>query len=166
MPRPKKSATPHSSSDDAEEAGRYLYLAISQYGLEVEYLTKPTAFGILRRLKLGMRPDQAAREMGLLSWELVGPSGGQIGYMKKLELPWQRARNKREAGLLLDAALEPLKTYRKLLREIDKATSAEALDSVGRDVRLVADVLPADHVEPLVEEGRKRRQEINNKGPI
>ncbi len=156
----KKSSTQSGSPDDPEEAGRWMYQTLATYGVDAEYLTKTMAFGMLRRLKAGQTPEEAALEMKLAKWTRVWPSSGQIGYMKALGLPHHRAKCKRQAGLILDAHLEPLKTYRKLYRQIDKTRTPTELDEIGRDVGLVLDVLPEDFREPLMDAGRRKRGEV------
>lgn len=157
----KKSSTSQEPSGDRSEADKWMYSMVASNGLDVEWMDKPTAFGLMRRLvKLGQSPQQVAKEMGLKRFQIVGPSKGQIGYMDALGLPWQRCRSKKQAGWMLDAHLEPLKCYKRLLKEIDKAGTPEELDAVGRLFGMVKDVLPADYVAPLVAAGKERRESL------
>src|SRR5262245_48293752 len=80
------------------------------------------------------------------------PSDKQKALLRKLGLPCPRT--KREAGLMLDAKLSPLKCWRKLVKAIDKAQTDGELDAAGQDVRLVAGILPGEHRETLVEIGK------------
>lgn len=159
----KRPSTPHGSKVDPEEAGAWLYLQATRLGLDVEWMTREQAYGIIRRMRLGMSPMEAAKEMRLSLFKTVGVSEKQLGYMKSLGLPTNRCACKHHASLLLDAHLKPLKLYSALVRQIDKAISGEQLEMVGREVRLVEGVLRQDYWDDLAREGKKRRQEIEGK---
>ena len=164
--RSKKSSTastPQGSKPDPEEAGAWLYHEAARRGLDVEWMTRPTAYGIIRRLKMGKRPMDVAKEMKLPLFKIVPPSDRQLGYIRSLGLPVERCLSKHHAGMILDAHLAPLKVYSAILRQIDKAVSEEMLDIAGLELRITEGVLRADWYAMLVEEGRKRRQEIEDK---
>ena len=172
MPRKKSSSTtaespssdPLAADTDPNEAAGWQYGAIRSYGLEVEYLERKQAYAVLGELKRNVPVENVARGHELRRWQKVGPTKGQVGYMESLGLPWKRARNIREAGLLLDAHLEPLKLYKKLMREIDKAGNAAELDAAKRDLALVLDILPRQHVEALFEAGKEQRARVGTVG--
>jgi hypothetical protein len=147
-------------SEEQREAGKWLYLACQSYGLDVEFMSAAKAHTVLDCLKRGDSVEKVAADNGLTGWKFVPPSDAQLSFMVKLRLPHRRAKCKRQAGLILDAHLKPLKLFNRLVRQIDKCASAADLDAVGRDVKLIAGVLPDDHFEPLCEAGKLRRRAI------
>ncbi len=166
--RSKKSSrvsTHPGSALDPNEAGAWQYHEAKWLGLDVEWMTKEQAYGIIRRMKLGTAPMEAAKEMRLPVFKLVPLWRFLTDPLKELGLPWKRCRSNHHAGLMLDAHLEPLKFFSNLFRQIDKATSAEMLEMIGRELWMVQGVLRQDYYAELVAEGRKRREEIESKKP-
>lgn len=143
-----------------------MYVMAESRGLAVEWMTKGQGFGVMTRLGRGERPADVAQAVHLRQWQVVGPSDAQVRFMRNLGLPWERAKCKHHARLLLDAHLEPLKLYKRLVRQVDKATTPTDLDAVGRDIALVRDVLPAQHFDCLVELGKERRAVVGESGDI
>jgi hypothetical protein len=144
---------------DPKEAEKWQYGVIESYGLATEHVIgKGEAFGIIGALKKGETPEQImARDK---RWTRAGPSKGQRGLMWHLQIPDGLATTKREATLLIDAAKEPMRFYKKRLREIDRATSHAELSRFAREIRLVRPVLPKRFMDPLIEAGMAKRAEL------
>ena len=143
------------------EAPKWLYWELERYGIAVaDAMSRDAVHAVLADLKRGKSPATVAELHRLKGWTPVPPSKGQIDFLKSLGLPWRRPRNKRQAGLILDARLAPLKLYKRLYAEVCRALTEEQLDAIGRDIAIVLDVLPSKESGPLVEAGRVRRREI------
>lgn len=153
---------------DPDEAHPWQYSVMESFGLVVsDSLDKRKAYGIIARLKQRAKFHDIAKEYGLDSWEQTGPSEGQIKLIDwKLGadadgVPYsRRPRCKRDAGLLIDAKLEPEKFQKERFKEIDKARRDSDLDGVARDIVLVRGLLDPDVEATIVKEGKKARQRI------
>lgn len=132
----------------------------------MEWISNADAFGAVKRLEQGHSPADVIRYCGLKRAKVIGPTSGQVWRMEQEGIAPKRAKNKREAGMLLDACLNPLKLYKELIRAIDKADVASELDAVGRDIRLVTSVLPEQHMAALIEAGKEKRLVVGKGGDI
>lgn len=120
-----------------------------------------------KQLEQGKPPAEVVRYYCLEKRaRTTGPTGGQVWKLESEAIDPGRAHTKREAGMLLDAALNPLKFYSERMKEIDKAEVPSDLDAVGRDVKLVAGILPKQHMDALIDAGKERRELIGKSGEI
>lgn len=146
-------------------AEQWQYKALGRYGLKVDGLTHGQAFGLLRCLERQTNVERLLEEYGVTNWQYTGPTLGQLAYLKRLKMPQNRAKNQREAGLLIDTQLKPLKLFKQLRRALDKAKTDEELDAVKNDLILVRHFLPPDYVQALFEAGKLRRAEVEAGDP-
>ncbi len=164
--RSKKSSKPsiHPGSKlDHDEAGAWLYHEAMVRGIDMEWMSRTQAYGIIHRLKRGERPMDVAKEMKLLMFRIVSPSRKQLREMDDLGLPSKHCLSWYHASQVLKAHKEPLKVYGAILRQIDKCVSEDDLFIAGKELGIVKGSLRADWYEMLVEEGKKRRSEIEAK---
>lgn len=163
---PATTNTTGQDQTDVREADNWQYKRLSYWGIDAEFITKGEAFGAMKRLEQGHSPAEVISWYCLKRARVIGPTDGQVWKLQSEGIDPGRARTKREAGLLLDAALNPLKFYAERLKEIDKAEVPTDLDAVGRVVKLVFGILPKQHMDALIDAGKERRELIGKNNEI
>lgn len=163
---PATTNTTGQDQTDVREADNWQYKRLSYWGIDAEFITKGEAFGAMKRLEQGHSPADVISWYCLKRAKVVGPSSGQVWKLESEGIDPSRASTKREAGLLLDAALTPLKFYKEQLRLIDKAEVPSDLAAVGRALRLVFGVLPKQHMDALIDAGKERQELIGKDDEI
>ena len=173
MSRSKKSRSKKKPSEEPleqgghskDEADAWQYGVINSFGFEIlqndGYLSKHKARKIMSMLLADEPPAEIARVCKVRKWRRVGPSDKQIGLMRYKGLPAERATCRREAGIMLDALLDPMKCVKELLKAIDKARTQFELSRAAREAALTRGILPEDHFATLTEAGRRRREELS-----
>lgn len=143
-----------------KEAMKWQYQRIETYGLKIrEILWIWRASQLIRDLESGISPEEAAKNNGITEWELCGPSPAQMNFLTNKGIKG-KPKSKRDAGLLLDAKLNPIKVYRHLIGRIDKALTHQQLNGIAVDLRLVKGTLQDDWWDQLAEAGKEKRKII------
>lgn len=166
---------------DRAEADLWQYAIISSMGLEIQDgLSKTKANEIICRLREREPVEQVAAkclsyqsERSMMAgeadgpetvvhtaWTLSGVSPKQIGLMRYRGVPHEKVRCRRDASLLLDAALKPETFKGRLLKDITRAKSDGDLNGIGKDLALVDGVLEKRIWLALAEAGRERRKQL------
>jgi hypothetical protein len=99
-------------------------------------------------------------------WTLTELSPGQFGKLRYHGIDPAKAKCRRDASLLLDAHLKAETLKGRLLKDISRARNDDDLSGIGKDLKLIEDVLEKRIWLGLVEAGRERRKQLGRTGGI
>jgi superfamily II DNA or RNA helicase len=151
----------YGAQSDPNEASEKQYAFIEFLGMDLDGLSRRRAGRIIDQLLRRVDPEEVARTNNLNDWQRVGPSGKQLGLMRYKNIPAERAKSKRDAGLLIDAKLDPTKFFTDRKKAITDCRDLEQLSATGKDLALVKGVLPSLVWQQIVQLGIERRDQLN-----
>jgi hypothetical protein len=157
-----------SQVDNKTATEKQLHMA-AFLGMEIRdtYFTKKQMGRIIDQLSNGIDPADIAKtfEIADRDWSAVGPTSKQKWAMRGLRADWVTTRA--QASLVIDARKNPQSFFTRMQQAIAKASSADALTRLARDIGRVNRTTLLDRnagtreqYAQLIAAGRTRRQTL------